>query len=186
MEIKEETLRIIDLLNDCYESEEAWHGPSVVASLKDVLPRLAEVRISSNTHSIAEIVYHMTTWRIFVIRKLQGDTDFDVQALDKDWKRFNVVDDLEWEALQMELSLSQDELINELEQVQDDSFLEEVVPGRDYTFYTMLHGMIQHDLYHAGQISLLKRALSLRRLEEEDESDDYFEGNHFNRDFDIN
>jgi len=168
MDIKDETLRIIDLINDSYESEEAWHGPSLVTSLRDVSPAVAEARLTPNTHSIAEIVYHITTWRIFVARKLQGDEEFDIRTADKDWKVFGMVDEFEWETLQMELSLSQDELVTRLEQIGSDAYLEELVPGKNYSFYTLLHGMIHHDLYHAGQISLIKKGLLLRGLEESD------------------
>ncbi|MEO6685904.1 MAG: DinB family protein [Dyadobacter sp.] len=186
METKEEILRIIDVLNDTYESEEAWYGPSVVEALRDVTPKMAELRLSANTHSIAEIVYHMTTWRIFTVRKIQGDEEFDIKTEDKDWKKIPVVDDFEWEAIQMELSLSQEELVSELEKIENDSFLEEFVPGRDYSYYTMIHGVIQHDVYHAGQIGLIKKALKGMQLEEEDDfgafddranfggSDDYY------------
>lgn len=181
MDHKDETLRIIDLINDTYESEEAWHGPSLVASLRDVSPVVAEARLTPNTHSIAEIVYHITTWRIFVARKLQGDTEFDIRTADKDWKVFGVVDEFEWETLQMELSLSQDELVTLLEQMEDDTYLEEIVPGKDYSFYNLLHGIIHHDLYHAGQIYLIQKGLSLRRLEEKD-ADEYGDDNGYNDD----
>lgn len=180
--MKDETLRIIDLLNDAYESDEAWHGPSVVASLKNVSPAIAEARLTPNTHSIAEIVYHITTWRIFAVRKLQGDHNFDVRTPDGDWKVFGMVDDFEWETLQMELSLSQDELITCLEQKEDDAYLDELVPGRDYTFYTLLHGMIHHDLYHAGQISIVKKGLSLREFE--DRNFDKYGDDYGNTEFD--
>lgn len=164
MENKDETLRIIDLLNDTYESEQAWHGPSVVEVLRDVSTKVSEARITSNTHSIAEIVYHLTNWRIFAVRKLQGDAEFDIKTRDQDWKTFPLIDDFEWEALQMELSLTQEELISELEKIESDEFLEEIVPGRDYSYYTLLHGIIHHDLYHAGQVSLIKKGLQLRDL----------------------
>jgi hypothetical protein len=39
-----------------------------------------------------------------------------------------------------------------------DSRLTERVPGKDYDIYFMLHGAVQHALYHAGQIALLKKA----------------------------
>lgn len=167
METKEEILRIIDLLNDTYESEEAWYGPSVVEALREVTPKLAERRLSESTHSIAEIVYHMTTWRIFTVRKLQGDKEFDIKTKDKDWKKLPVVDEFEWEAIQMELSLSQEELISELEKIESDEFLEEYVPGRDYSYYTLVHSLIHHDVYHTGQISLIKKALKSMAMEDD-------------------
>jgi len=161
METKEELLRIIDLLNDTYESEQAWHGPSVVEVLRDVSPKLADKRMSPSTHTIAELVFHMTTWRIFAVRKLQGDTTFDIKTQEKNWKVFPIVDEFEWETLQMELSLSQEELVSELEKRTSDEFLDQIVPGRTYSFYTLLHGLINHDLYHAGQIAFIKKGLSL-------------------------
>ncbi|HEV7349520.1 DinB family protein [Telluribacter sp.] len=183
METREETLRIIDLINDTYESEQAWHGPSVVEVLRGVSPRMAESKLTSNTHSIAEIIFHMTTWRIFAVRKLQGDAAFDITTKEKNWKTFPIVDELEWETLQMELSLSQEELVSEIEKKKDDSYLEEIVPGRDYTYYTMIHGLIQHDLYHAGQISLLKKALTLS-VPDDDDFDDFRSESQFNEDYD--
>ena len=78
----------------------------------------------------------------------------------------------------MELSLSQEELITELEKREDDEFLEEIVPGREYDFYTMLHGILQHDLYHSGQISILKKSLLYKGLgkKSRSEDDDYYGG----------
>ncbi len=83
----------------------------------------------------------MTTWRIFAVRKLQGDTNFDIKTKEKNWKTFPQFDEFEWETLQMELSLSQEELISELEKRTSDEFLDQIVPGRTYSFYTMLHGV---------------------------------------------
>lgn len=171
MESKEEVLRIIDLLNDTYESEQAWHGSSVVEILRGVSPKMANRRLTPATHTIAELVFHITTWRIFAVRKLQGDLTFDIKTKEKNWKTFSIVDDLEWETLQMELSLSQEELISELEKRTSDEFLDEIVPGRDYSYYTLLHGLITHDLYHAGQIALIKKGLGKSAFEDENLED---------------
>jgi uncharacterized damage-inducible protein DinB len=159
----DELLRIIDLLNTTYEGEEAWHGPSVAAVMQDVTPDMASQRITPNTHSIAELIFHMTSWRIFCVKKMQGDAVFDILTPEKNFGQFlDKIDDFEWEALQMELSLSQEELINELDKRDDDDFLEDIVPGRDYTYYDLLHGIVNHDLYHTGQIQILKKALTFK------------------------
>lgn len=182
MESKEEVLRIIDLLNDTYESEQAWHGSSVVEILRGVSPKMANRRLSPSTHTIAELVFHMTTWRIFAVRKLQGDVRFDIKTKEKNWKTFSIVDDLEWETLQMELSLSQEELVSELEKRSSDEFLDQIVQGRDYSNYTLLHGIVNHDLYHAGQIAFIKKGLSIDSFGDENLEDladsDTFEGSY--------
>lgn|GEM_PF-293733 len=164
---KTETTRILNLLNTIYEGDEPWHGPSVVEVLSGVSPKLAQARLSGNTHSIAEIVYHMTTWRIFAVKKLQGDVEFDVVDKEKNWKTFPYFDDFEWEALQMELSLSQNELVNALEGMEDDSYLQAIVPGREYDYYTLIHGLINHDIYHSGQVSMIKKGAKLRVNDED-------------------
>ncbi len=43
-----------------------------------------------------------------------------------------------------------------------DARLQEAVPGRDYVFYRLFHGVAQHSIYHGGQIAVLKKALSGR------------------------
>lgn len=173
----DELIRIIDLLNTTYEGEEAWHGPSVVDVLRGVSPDIAGLRIAPTVHSIAELVFHMTSWRIFCVKKMQGDELFDITTPAKDFGALpDKIDDFEWEALQMELSLSQEELINELDKRDDDEFLEDIVPGRSYTYYDMLHGIINHDMYHTGQIMLIQKALAVRSVGsryEADEADQY-------------
>jgi hypothetical protein len=48
------------------------------------------------------------------------------------------------------------ELAAAIEQL-DDARLEERAPGRDFSIYFLLHGVVQHNLYHAGQMALLKK-----------------------------
>ncbi|WP_138991968.1 DinB family protein [Larkinella sp. C7] len=178
----DELIRIIDLLNTTYEGEEAWHGPSLVEVLSGVSPEMAGHRLTPNTHSIAELVFHMTSWRIFCVKKMQGDKDFDIKTPEKNFGSFQVIDDFEWEALQMELSLSQEELINELDKRDYDEFLEDIVPGRDYTYYDMLHGIINHDTYHSGQISIIKKGLKFKGLDEDHSRDEF--GSKYGDEFD--
>ena len=42
----------------------------------------------------------------------------------------------------------------------DDAKLQAIVPGRPYDFYHLFHGIVQHSLYHGGQIAMLKKALA--------------------------
>ncbi len=183
----DELIRIIDLLNVSYESEEAWHGPSVVETLRGVTPDMAGRRLTPNTHTIAELVFHITSWRIFTVKKMQGDGEFDILTPEKNFGSFpGKIDDFEWEALQMELSLSQEELVNELDKRDDDEFLEDIVPGRDYTYYDLLHGIINHDVYHSGQVMILKKSLTFQGagLHVSGNEDEDFKGEHFGNRYD--
>lgn len=161
--------RIVTMLHAGYNGG-AWHGPSVMEALKDLSPEQASFK-TPTVHTIAELIYHMTSWRLFVIKRLQGDYDYLIDDDKKDFGNSPVVDKFELETLLMELSLSQDELVKELVQ-KTDTYLDQIVPGSEYTYYTLVHGIIQHDIYHAGQVSILKKMYNAS--DESEESGDIF------------
>jgi uncharacterized damage-inducible protein DinB len=130
----------------------AWHGPSVRESLENVTPELAQKRIPG-THSIIELVAHMTSWRMFVVKRLQGDADFKVS----DEANFPAATD--WVATLNALEESHTQLMEALKSFPEHK-LHETVPNASapYSFYILLHGIVHHDLYHTGQIMLIRRA----------------------------
>jgi uncharacterized damage-inducible protein DinB len=146
--MRSEIQRIINTLKHTFEKD-AWHGPSVKEVLSDVNEDKIHNRIG-NGNSIIELVSHMTAWRNFVIEKLQGNASFEIS----DEQNFPKGKD--WNAALTELNKSQADLISALEKTPDEK-LQEIVPGRKFKFYVMLHGIIHHDLYHTGQIVLLKK-----------------------------
>ncbi|KPM50002.1 DinB family protein [Jiulongibacter sediminis] len=167
--------RIINLLNAGFHGG-AWHGPSVLEAVKTITPKEASYK-TPTVHTAAELIYHITSWRIFCLKKFQGDADY---LIDDDKKNFGPaakVDQFELETLLMELSLSHDELVKEL-QSKDDDFLNEIVPGTEYTYYTLIHGVIQHDLYHTGQIILLKKMANASKSDY-DEDDEMTSSRYF-------
>jgi uncharacterized damage-inducible protein DinB len=130
----------------------AWHGPSVRESLENVTPELAQKRIPG-THSIIELVAHMTSWRTFAVKRLQGDADFKVS----DETNFPAATD--WVATVDALEESHAQLMEALQSFPEHK-LHEPVPNASapYSFYILLHGIVHHDLYHAGQIMLIRKA----------------------------
>ena len=172
--------RIKELLNASFHGG-AWHGPSVLEVVKDIKPKVASNR-QKGIHTIAELVYHITSWRIFAVKKIQGDAEFEIKTEKLNWGNIKVVDEFELETLLMELSLSHDELMNVLED-KNDAFLDEIVPGTEYTFYTLLHGIIHHDLYHTGQIAILKKMVGKVKTDLFDDDDYGMSGRHFNDGF---
>ncbi len=143
-----EVQKIIRLLNKSFDKG-AWHGPTVKEVLANVKNENAFNRLPG-THSIIELVAHMTTWRVYVMKHVIGEHEFQVTSetnfpMPTDWHQ--TLDDLE---------RSQQDLIKALGNFPDEK-LSELVQGatHKYTFYTMLHGIIHHDLYHIGQIMLI-------------------------------
>jgi uncharacterized damage-inducible protein DinB len=148
----DEVNRIISTLRKTFEKN-AWHGPAVKEVLNDITAENAFKRLPG-THSIIELVAHMVSWRNFVIRRINGDDAFTVT----DQLNFPAATD--WEATCAELEKSQHELIQAIQTLPEEK-LKDIVPHGEYkyTFYTLLHGIIHHDLYHTGQIMLVKKSI---------------------------
>lgn len=145
---KTEIQRLIDTLSHTFEKN-AWHGPAVLEALEGVSAEQANQHVGSS-HSILGLVMHMTAWRNFVCEKLEGNAEYDINDA------MNFPTDGDWRQAVEELKRSQVRLLKLLEQTPLER-LEEKVPGRPFKFSVMLHGIIHHDLYHTGQIVLLKK-----------------------------
>ncbi len=72
--MKTEIDHIKSLLKKTFEKG-AWHDPSVLEVLSDIDEESASYKLP-NTHNIIELIAHMTVWRIFVIKKIQGDRGY--------------------------------------------------------------------------------------------------------------
>jgi uncharacterized damage-inducible protein DinB len=136
--------------------KQPWYGTSVMGILKQVDPSIVHRKLGP--HSIVILLQHMVAWRKYVIAKLGGDDSFEVTdemnfyeppATNKSWS----------DAL-ASLEKSQRDLVGAMAKFPNER-LDELVPKASYkyTWYTLLHGIIQHDVYHLGQIALLRKAL---------------------------
>jgi uncharacterized damage-inducible protein DinB len=149
-----EIQRIEDQLRRAFKGN-AWHGPAVRELLADVTAEKAAARPLSSAHSIWEIVLHMATWEEVVRRRVQGETVADL-APEQDWPLVRDTSEAAWASAIDRLERANGVLCEAIVQL-DDRDLAEKVPGKEDSVYTMLHGIIQHDLYHAGQIAILKK-----------------------------
>ncbi|MBT1702018.1 DinB family protein [Chryseosolibacter indicus] len=148
--MKTEIENIIQLLNRTY-SGDAWHGPTVKEVLKDLTPELATKSIAAS-NSIITLIAHMTAWRIFTIEKLKGNAAYKVSPE----LNFPDVTDLNNELDKLEAS--QQQLIEAIRSFPPERLTDIIPDGtQKYTYYALLHGIIHHDLYHAGQIMIMKK-----------------------------
>jgi uncharacterized damage-inducible protein DinB len=148
-----EVNRIEDQLKRAFEGG-AWHGPSVLEALDGVTAARAAAKPIPAAHSIWEIVHHVAAWEDAVRRRVMGEP---VELSDEeDWPPVRETDDAAWTAALERLRAGHQALRRTVSKLSDVRLKEEVA-GMDYTHYHLVHGVIQHDLYHAGQISLLKK-----------------------------
>lgn len=150
-----ETARLADQIRRAAAGD-AWHGPPLAELLDDVAAAEAAAHPVAGAHSIWELVGHLTTWTNTVRLRLEGHA---VEPDESDnFPAPAAVTPAAWSAACDAVLDAHEALARAVEALADDR-LETTVPGQRYTAYVMTHGAVQHTLYHAGQIAILKRAL---------------------------
>jgi uncharacterized damage-inducible protein DinB len=130
----------------------AWHGPSLTEVLADVDAATAARAPLAGAHTIWELVRHISLWASVGRRTLEGAPYPKLEPPD-DWPR----PEGEWKDALAELDREQKALIDAVRAMPVSRLEQPVTDRNGYTFYVLLHGIIQHNLYHAGQIALLKK-----------------------------
>jgi uncharacterized damage-inducible protein DinB len=154
-----EMQRIVDQLRRVQEGG-AWFGSSLSELLEGLEAADAAARPVPGAHSIWEIVLHITVWEDAVRRRLGGET---VQPTDaEDWPEAGDPSTARWRASLATLADGHRWLREAMLGFPAQRF-EEARTKEGGTWYQMLHGVMEHDLYHSGQIGLLKRALAGER-----------------------
>lgn len=144
---------IIYNLKACFDGK-PWYGISMMDKLNSIPWEIVNDE-KYKSKSIAVLVQHIINWRIFLLKKLEGDADYDLKIDGPtDWTDIYINNEQEWNELKQRLEETQLSLIEKLTEV-DDDLLEKQVPGKAYTFLPILTSISQHDIYHLGQIAML-------------------------------
>ena len=138
---------------------ESWHGPSVLEVLAGVSAEDAAAHPIAGAHSIWEIVLHMTGGYILVLRRVRGERA--QLSPEEEWPPVREASAEAWRKSQHTLDQLNQELQRAVRAFPPERLLLEL--GSKYAAYTQFCGAPQHDLYHAGQIVILKKALSASR-----------------------
>jgi uncharacterized damage-inducible protein DinB len=152
-----ESERIARLLELTFDGQ-AYHGPSVRQALKGIDVSLADRRPEGGVHTIRELVHHITSELRYARALLQGNAEPWVEG-QTTWPIPPAASDAAWAHELGDLDDANRLLVRDVEQL-DEAVLDEPILQVRRTHYVMLHGMIQHNAYHAGQISILKRQLT--------------------------
>ncbi len=157
-----ETNRIADQLKRAYEGQ-AWHGPSLREALSDVTAAQALAQPIPNAHSIWQLVLHIAAWMDAVRERIENGPV--ALPTDGDWPDIMDTSEAGWQATLALLAQKQQALLDATANLTDEQLKRRLGTENDppsasgYSAYYNLHGVIQHNLYHAGQIVLLKKLL---------------------------
>lgn len=136
----------------------AWHGPAVLEALAGVTPDQARARPIPGGHTIWELVLHLGGAYQLVLRRLRGDPSPLTPA--EDWPPVPEPTADNWRAGVDGLRALNEEVRRAVTWFDPDRLDRPLLADPTYTAYVQFIGLTQHDLYHAGQIALLKRALA--------------------------
>jgi uncharacterized damage-inducible protein DinB len=150
--------RIVDQMDRAMNGE-AWHGPHLEELLKDVSAQQAAAHPVAGAHSIWELVNHIGAWNAILAQRASGMAV--AVTSEQDWPPVTDTSAQGWKRSLEQMRASRAQLRGAVLKL-NDAQLDEIAPGKDHSIYVMLHGGVQHDLYHAGQIAVLKKGAAIK------------------------
>ena len=158
MKTTKEITHLLQLIDEAYEKR-AWQGANLRGSIRGLTAQEAGWRPALERHNIWEIVIHVAYWKYIVRRRLLGEKKGTFPIKGGNWiKRPIVLKENAWREdvrLLDEMHRSMCEAIHHLEP----SDLNRKPAGSKFTNVSIIHGIACHDVYHTGQIQLLKRLM---------------------------
>jgi hypothetical protein len=147
---------LLRLLDEGYDKK-AWHGPNLKGSIRGLSAGEAEWRPRPDRHSIADNVVHAAYWKYAVRRRLTGEKRGSFALKGSNWFRLRApLDNESWSMFVRLLELEHRQLRQVVASFPADR-LPLLPAGGKVNFITQIYGIALHDVYHAGQIQLLKR-----------------------------
>lgn len=133
----------------------AWHGDPMWQILEGISVETAAARAVPEAHTIWEIVMHMIFWEEVATERLAGGRAGLVQ--ERNFPPMPEHTEEAWRKTLDQLRASNRSFREALSQL-DAAKLDDLSAAGKRTFYDEAHGLIEHHIYHLGQIALLKKA----------------------------
>lgn len=147
---------LLRLLDQAYDRK-AWHGPTLRGALRGVSAEEAAWRPAPGRHNVWELAVHCAYWKYSVLRRLVGGGRGSFPLPGSNWfERPLDRSEAAWKEDLRLLAAMHRELRAAVATLADGA-LDEIPAGSKTTLEELVSGIAAHDLYHAGQVQLLKR-----------------------------
>jgi uncharacterized damage-inducible protein DinB len=150
-----EKRRTLDLLDRAYRAK-AWHGPALLETLDGMNAAMAAKRVVKSAHTAWELVEHLATWNEVVALRLAGTPPRITPEMN--FPKTPRPTPGAWKNTVARLAASQRKFRAAVARFPE-SKLGRRRAGTNSTWNVLIHGQIQHQLYHAGQIAMLRRGM---------------------------
>ena len=147
--------QLVTILDSAYDRH-SWHGTNLRGSIRRLPVELAAWRPAPNRHNIWEIAVHAAYWKYVARRRLTGEARGSFPLKGSNWfRRPQQLTDEAWRSDVALLDAVHRSLRDAVTRLSKAALLQTPVGSRVSNF-AILSGVAAHDLYHAGQIQLLK------------------------------
>ena len=148
---------LIQLYQTAYDGD-PWYGKSIKSILSEIDKDTAVKKVNDQ-HSILELLYHMINWREFTISRLDEGKNTTADFFgENDWQILDHKDLTLWERGLKLLDATQTILIETLKKLNPE-ILDKIVAERKYDGRHLLYGLLEHDVYHLGQIAFIQKSV---------------------------
>jgi uncharacterized damage-inducible protein DinB len=155
---------LLDLLEEAFDRK-AWHGPNLRGSIRGLDARTAAWRPAPGRHNAWELVVHAAYWKYAVRRRLTGEKRGSFPLEGSNWfARADGADAGAWKR-DVALLVAEHRRLRETVAGLRESDLPRRAAGSTHTRARLIYGAAAHDVYHAGQIQLLKRLAGARGVD---------------------
>lgn len=145
---------LLALLDEAYEKK-AWHGPNLRGSLRGLSAREASWRPAPGRHNVSELVVHAAYWKYAVRRRLTGEKRGAFSRKGSNWFAGGEASESAWRS-DRDLLETEHRRLREGVAAFPPERLRDLSAGSRHTNARLIYGIAAHDLYHAGQIQLVK------------------------------
>ena len=146
---------LVRMMDEAYEKK-AWHGTNLRGTLRGISAGAAVWRPGAQRHNIAELVVHAAYWKYTVRRRLSGMKKGSFALKGSNWFVRDRIDEGQWRE-DLEILHQEHRLLRASVVVLPSKRLDQRVGNTAHDHARLIYGVASHDLYHTGQISLIKR-----------------------------
>jgi hypothetical protein len=140
--------------------KKSWHGTTLRGALRGVAPEAALWRPGPGRHNIWELTVHAAYWKYVVRRRLADGAPGSFARKPSNWPQVPTTADRRLWKLDIGLLEAEHRLLREVVRAMPPAKLDERSPEAVWTNTQEIHGVAAHDLYHTGQIQLIKKLMS--------------------------
>ena len=153
---------LLHLLDEAYEKM-AWHGPNLAGSLRGVTAKDAAWRPAPGRHNIQELAVHAAYWKYVARRRIKGEKRGSFPIEGSNWITLSAPDEASWKSARQILDREHRALRAVVASFPPERRRKALPGTRGRTALREIAGSAMHDVYHTGQIQLVKALRKKRR-----------------------